>query len=171
MQSSKDKPLREFGPFDFYKLQEAHIEPMLHSLSEKNLREMRVLYRVTPYDALMSVKDNELVHSVFHDGTIVAICGVDDGQFWVMFSKHIKKVYRSLVKHSPKFIEFYHAFYEDMYSDVWIENEFIHNWLAYLGFHPEVVAETSYGEKVVRFVRCKSWYDDIGSKPSRPVMH
>ncbi len=159
------------GPFEFHKLEGCHVDAILENLDDRNVREFEEFYNVDPRDHLPLALDYDLSHAITHNGDIVAICGADGGQFWMVFSTKIKRVWRSAVRRSMPVIEFYHAFYDELYSDVWSENEFTHQWLAFLGFQPEFTGLMENGHTVVRFVRCNHWTDDIVSPPSRPVMH
>jgi hypothetical protein len=165
------KPLVKHGQFELHKLKQKHIGPFVKNMSLENLREFHVLYEADPYEGLLSALEDDLCHAVLVGSDVAAICGVYDGVMWSLFSKDIKKHWRTFVRASPKLINFYHNFHDELQCQVWDENTFIHNWLVHLGFQPEFIATDDRGYTTVNFVRCNYWFDDVHSKASRPVMH
>lgn len=144
----------------------------MDNLSKENLREISELYEDTVERLLPDLMDREMSHVVKADGEVIAMCGVDQGGvMWTMFSKKIRKHWRSFVKASPELIQFYHAFYPTIYCNVWSENTFIHNWLIHLGFMPDVLLTDQNENITVHFVRCIDDTISIVSRSSRPVMH
>lgn len=141
------------------------------TLSTENIREFQILYQTDPLESLLSVLDDPMAHVIKSQDQVLAICGVNDGQLWTVFSKDIKKHWRTFVKASPKLINFYHQFYDELWCEVWTENTFIHNWLVHLGFDIQYVVDYSNGQQALRFVRCKHWGNEFDSGPSRPVIH
>ena len=165
------KALLKHGEFELHKMEEKHVIPFCNNLSPQNIREFQVLYEEDPLSSLYDVLNDDLAHVVTVEGRPVAALGVYEGVVWVMFSRDVKKYWRSFVRMSPKILRFYHQFYEQLDAIVWDENTFIHNWLVHLGFEPQFIEEDNRGMRTVHFVRCNYWYDDIDSGPSRPVMH
>ena len=138
-------------------------------MSKENIREFAVVYKMNILEALILALDDDLCHAVEVKGVPVALCGVHEGVLWTMFSKDIRKHWRSFVKASPRLVEFYHSFYDKLYCNVWEENVFILNWLVHLGFEPYSIEEREHS--IVNFVRCNRIEYGVGSKESRPVMH
>lgn len=165
------KPLLKHGKFELHKLGEADILPFYMNLSKENVREYEVLYDEEPYTSLLGLLNLDMVHSVKIDGSVAAVTGVYNNVFWAMFSKDITKNWRGLVRGSPKLVEFYHNFFDELECNIWAENVFTLNWVAHLGFEPRVTYSDEGGNQHVHFVRCKHWFDDVHSKISRPVMH
>lgn len=165
------KPIIQSDGLELHPLKAKHVIPFCNNLSPENVREFQVLYKSDPVEALMDVLNDDLVHVVTFNGEILAVCGMDDNQLWTLFSRNIKKHWRKFVKASPVLINFYHHFYDEITCDVWSENEFIHSWLIMLGFDSQFIGSTPDGEQIVHFVRCNSWYYDIDSDTSRPVIH
>ena len=163
------EPIIKAGKIELHKFKGKHVFPLNKNMSEQNLREFEILYKQDPLEALLEALNDDLCHVVEIDQTPVAICGVRNQVLWTMFTKDIRKHWRSFVKESPKLIQFYHMFYDELYCSVWDENVFIHNWLVHLGFEPFEIKTEKH--TVVNFVRCNYWGDDVDSKESRPVMH
>lgn len=165
------KPLLQSHGLKLYQAELGDIEALMQNLSKENLREIYELYEDTPERLLPDLLDGEMTHVVKVDGEVIAICGVDHSIMWTMFSKKIRKHWRSFVKASPSLIDFYHCFYPTLYCNVWSENTFIHNWLVHLGFYPEVLLTDENENMTVHFVRCIEDTYSVDSATSRPVMH
>lgn len=165
------KPLLKHGKFELHKLGEADILPFYMNLSKENVREFEVLYDEDPYQALLELMNDDFVHSVKIDGAVVAVTGVYQGTFWAMFSKDIVNNWRGLVRGSPKLVDFYHKFFDELECNIWSENEFTMNWVSHLGFEAKHAFLDDRDNQQVHFVRCKHWFNDVHSRISRPVMH
>lgn len=165
------KSLLKHGDFELHKLKRKHIGPFVQNISPENLREFHVLYEADPYEGLLSAVEDDLSHAVMFGNDVAAVCGVYEGVMWSMFSNDISKHFRTFVRASPKLVNFYHSFYDELQCQVWDENVFIHNWLVHLGFEPQFISTDDRGYTTVNFVRCNYWYDNVHSKTSRPVMH
>ena len=163
------EPIIKAGKIELYKFKGKHVFPLYQNMSEQNLKELDVLYERDALEVLLEALDDDLCHVVEVDGKPVAICGVREQVLWTMFTKDIRKHWRSFVKESPRLIRFYHMFYDELYCSVWDQNIFIHNWLMHLGFAP--LNSKTKKHTVVNFVRCNYWDDDVDSKESRPVTH
>lgn len=164
-----DKPIIKVGDIELHHYRGRHVFPLFENMSKENIREFAVVYKMNILEALISALDDDLCHVVEVKGTPVAICGVREGVLWTMFSKDIRKHWRSFVKASPRLVKFYHSFYDKLYCNVWEENVFILNWLVHLGFEPYSIEEREH--PIVNFVRCNRIEYGVGSKESRPVMH
>lgn len=162
------KPILEHNGLALHKMEREDIVPFIANISDQNLREFLVLYDLDPFEALQEVVQQQMSHVIRMDGQIVAICGVDQGYMWSMFTKDIRKHWRKFVKASPRLVDFYHNFYSELFCEVWIENTFVLNWLVHLGFEP---LEPECESQTIKFVRCNLKHNDIDSKESRPVMH
>lgn len=126
---------------------------------------------MNPAKALYDAAKQDLSHVIVCEGKVVCALGVQEGLFWVMFTNEIKKKWIGLVRQSHRFIAFYHNFYDHLHSDVWSENEFVHQWLMFLGFEPFLTVDTPDNHKVIRFVRCNCAKNNVGFGLSRPAMH
>ena len=163
------KPIIKFNNLELHKYKGKHVFPLYQNMSDQNIREFEVLYEEDILTTLLDCLDDDLCHVIESDGKPIAICGVCNQVLWTMFTKDIRKHWRSFVKASPKLIDFYHHFYDQLYCSVWDENVFIQNWLVHLGFEPYEIEEGKH--RIVNFVRCIPPCDSIDSKESRPVMH
>jgi hypothetical protein len=157
------------GKIELHRFKGKHVFPLFHNMSDQNLNEFKELYRRDILEELLDSLSDDLCHVIEIEGVPIAICGVRDQVLWTMFTKDIRKHWRSFVKESPRLIQFYHVFYDELYCNVWDQNVFIHNWLVHLGFEP--IGLTEGRHTVVNFVRCNSLANDIDSEESRPVMH
>ena len=169
--NSMAKPLISHGNFELHKLRERDISPFVSALSKENVREFEVLYEDSPYERLIDSLGDDLIHAVWVEGEVLAITGVYEGVFWIMFSREIVKHWRGLVRAAPKLVQFYHNFHDELTCDIWSENKFTLNWATNLGFDPQGVYDDEGGNAIVHFVRCNHLYTNVGSEPSRPVMH
>lgn len=165
------RPLLKHGVFELHKMESKHALDIYKNLSAENVREFQVLYEEDALTSLYDVVNDDLSHVVTIQGRPLFAIGAYEGVLWAIFSRDIKKHYRSVVRMSPRLINFYHNFYDQLDVIVWDENTFMHNWLVHLGFEPQFIEEDNRGMRQVHFVRCNYWYDDIDSRPSRPVMH
>ena len=165
------KPIMQSHGLELYHAELEDVYALKRNLSKENLREIVELYEDTPEELLPRLLEGDMAHAVKFDGEVMALCGVDQGVMWTMFSKGIRKHWRSFVKASPELVDFYHHFYPSLYCNVWSENTFIHNWLVHLGFLPEIIFEDDNGNLTVHFVRCIFDADSVDSATSRPVMH
>ena len=167
-----DKPLLKSHGLELYHAKLGDTELLGAKLSKENLREIRELYKSEPDVLLTDLLSREMSHVVKAQGEVIAICGVDqNGVLWTMFSREIRKHWRSFVKASPALIQFYHNFYPTLYCNVWSENVFVHNWLIHLGFLPDVLLTDSNDNTTIHFVRCIQGTISVVSESSRPVMH
>lgn len=165
-------PLLRYDGLELHWLEGWHIEQFRKNVSAENMREFVEFYEIDADEALAGLIDEEYVHSVLLDGEVLAICGVDDGLMWAIFSKGIKKHWRKFVKASPALINFYHMGWDDLRCEVWDRNLFVHQWLSYIGFRPEGVVNHGGNKTSISFVRCADWFDTLDSKsPPRPVLH
>lgn len=155
--------------------EERHILPFIRNLSTENLREFETLYKISPLEALYDLGPDELVFVVEKDSKPIAMTGIilqdDSGMMWALFSNDLRKNWISFARASDLLIQFYHSMRETLYSEVWTENEMIHQWLAYLGFEPECFIEKEDGHAVIRFVRCQSDSEYVQAESLRPVLH
>ena len=165
------KPLVRHHIFELHKMEEKHVVPLYKNLSPENIREFQVLYEEDALSSLYDVLQDDLSHVITVNGGVFAAIGVYEGVIWMIFSKEVKKHWRAFVRFSPRIINFYHQFYDQLDVMVWDENTFIHNLLVHLGFEPQFIEEDSRGMRTVHFVRCNYWYDNVDSTSSRPVMH
>lgn len=165
------KPILKSHGLELYQAELEDVYALKSNLSKENLREIVELYEDTPEELLPRLLEGEMTHAVKFDGEVMALCGVDHGVMWTMFTKGIRKHWRSFVKASPELVDFYHHFYPSLSCNVWSENTFIHNWLVHLGFIPEFIFEDDNGNLTVHFVRCILDTDSVHSATSRPVMH
>ena len=104
------KPIIKVDKIELHKFKGKHVFPLYQNMSEQNLKEFEVLYEQDILEALLSALDDDLCHVVEIDKKPVAICGVREQVLWTMFTKDIRKHWRSFVKESPKLIQFYHMF-------------------------------------------------------------
>ena len=155
--------------------EERHILPFIRNLSTENLREFETLYKISPLEALYDLGPDELVFVVEKDSKPIAMTGIilqdDSGMMWALFSNDLRKNWISFARASDLLIQFYHSMRDTLYSEVWTENEMIHQWLAYLGFKPECFIEKEDGQSVIRFVRCQSDSEYVQAESLRPVLH
>mgnify|MGYP001036814950 CR=1 FL=1 len=164
-------PLLKHDKLQLYKLHYRHILPLYENLSAENIREITVLYEQDVLEAMIDMLDHKCCHAVKLGDEVLAISGLRDGQFWIIFSKKIKKHWRSFVKASPKLMDFYQQFTDNLWCEVWDQNLFSQNWLLHLGFDPSCVIKYKNGQTVIHFVRGNYAHDRVDSAPSRPVMH
>lgn len=152
-----------------------HIPDFVASLSAENMREFESLYQISPTEALEGIIRDPLVFTVLKEDRPVAITGLilhtEDALMWSLFSNELRKHWISFARASKKLIEFYHTFHPNLRSEVWSENDMIHQWLLHLGFWPENVIEMPNGQSVVRFVRCSTESKSVQTATSRPVLH
>lgn len=153
----------------------AHIQPFVEDISAENMREFESLYQVSPTEALEGIAHEPLIFTVMREERPVAITGLilhsEDALMWCLFSKELKKHWISFARASRKLIEFYHTLHPNLRSEVWTENNMIHQWLLHLGFWPQDIVEMPNGQSVVRFVRCGSESKSVQTSTSRPVLH
>ncbi len=155
--------------------EERHILPFIRNLSPENLREFETLYEISPLEALYDLSPDELVFVIEKDDKPIAMTGIilreNSGVMWALFSNDLRKNWISFARASEMLIQFYHTIRETIYSEVWTNNEMIHQWLVYLGFEPESFIEKPNGQSVVRFVRCQSNSEYVQAESLRPVLH
>lgn len=169
------KPFIDERGLTLVEFEEGHIAEFVENISTENMREFESLYRMSPTEALTSVINDPLVFTVQKDKRPVAITGLvlhdDYALMWAVFSKDLRKHWISFARASKKLIEFYHELHSNLRSEVWTENEMIHQWLLHLGFMPDDVIEMPNGQSVVRFVRCSSNQKSAQTVTLRPVLH
>ena len=154
---------------------ERHILPFIRNLSAENIREFETLYEISPLEALYDLSPDELVFVIEKDDKPIAMTGIvlreDSGVMWALFSNDLRKNWISFARASEMLIQFYHTIRETIYSEVWTNNEMIHQWLVHLGFEPECFIEKPNGQSVVRFVRCQPELNHVQADTLRPVLH
>lgn len=169
------KPFIEERGLRLVSFDRAHIQPFVADISPENMREFESLYRASPTESLEAIADEPLVFTVMKDDQPVAITGLvmhtEDALMWCIFSNSLKRHWISFARASRKLVEFYHTLHPNLRSEVWSENEMIHQWLLHLGFQPEGAIEIQNGQVVVRFVRCGSESKSAQTATSRPVLH
>lgn len=169
------KPLIEERGLSLVAFDPAHIKPFVDDLSVENMREFESLYQLSPMEALEGVAHEPLVFTVLRGERPVAVTGLilhtEDALMWCLFSKELRRHWISFARASKKLIEFYHTLHPNLRSEVWTQNDMIHQWLLYLGFWPKDVIEMQNGQSVVRFVRCSSESKSAQTATSRPVLH
>jgi hypothetical protein len=169
------KPLLQDRGLSLVPLEVRHVDPFIKTMSPENLREFESLYQVAPGDALITAVKEPLVFAVEKDGQPVAITGLalhsEYGLMWCLFSKELRKSWVSFARASRKLIDYYHTLHPVLRSEVWTENEMIHQWLLHLGFWPQDAVELQNGHTVVRFVRCSPEMKSVQTASSRPVLH
>jgi hypothetical protein len=169
------KPFIEERGLRLVEFQRHHIEPFVRDLSPENLREFESLYGISPTEALEGVVGQPLIFTVEKEERPVAVTGLvlhsDHALMWSLFSKELRKSWISFARASRKLIEFYHTLHPELRSEVWTENEMIHQWLLHLGFLPQDAIELPNGHTVVRFVRCSHESKSVQTALSRPVLH
>ncbi len=169
------KPFIEERGLSLVDFDEGHIADFVKNISGENMREFESLYKLSPTEALKGVVGDPFVFTVLKEERPVAITGLvlhsDHAQMWAIFSKELRNHWISFARASRKLVEFYHGFHQELRSDVWTENDMIHQWLLHLGFMPEDVIEAKNGQSVVRFVRCGSVPKSVQTATSRPVLH
>ena len=169
------KPLIEERGLELVAFDPAHIPEFVANLSAENMREFESLYEISPTEALVNIAHEPLVFTVLHSGRPVAVTGLilhtEDALMWCLFSKELRRHWISFARASAKLVEFYHTLHPKLRSEVWTENEMIHQWLLHLGFLPEDVIEMPNGQSVVRFVRCSPELKSAQTATSRPVLH
>lgn len=166
-----DEPVIQSHGLGLYPLRPKHIIPLYNDLSEENVRELQVVYKTDPLEALLQLINVQMVFVVERDGRPLAVTGIDEeGCMWALFTKSMKKNWVRFARASTELIRFYHHFYDEIYCQVWTENEMIHQWLAHLEFEADALIKTDNAE-LVQFVRCKTEETNVYSFLSRPVMH
>jgi len=164
-------PVIESHGLQLYPLKPKHIIPFHDDLSEENIKELRVVYKIDPLEALLELIGRQMVFVVERKGKPLAVTGIDeDGCMWALFSKSLKKNWVRFARASPELIRFYHHFYDELSCQVWTENEMILQWLVHLGFETEILFNSGDAE-IAQFVRCKTEQSNVYSLLSRPVMH
>lgn len=164
-------PVIESHGLQLYPLKPKHIIPFHDDLSEENIKELRVVYKIDPLEALLELIGRQMVFVVERKGKPLAVTGIDeDGCMWALFSKSLKKNWVRFARASPELIRFYHHFYDELSCQVWTENEMILQWLVHLGFEAEILFNSDDAE-IAQFVRCKTEQSNVYSLLSRPVMH
>ena len=164
-------PVIESHGLQLYPLKPKHIIPFHDDLSEENIKELRVVYKIDPLEALLELMGRQMVFVVERKGKPLAVTGIDeDGCMWALFSKSLKKNWVRFARASPELIRFYHHFYDELSCQVWTENEMILQWLVHLGFEAEILFNSGDAE-IAQFVRCKTEQSNVYSLLSRPVMH
>lgn len=164
-------PVIESHGLQLYPLKPKHIIPFHDDLSEENIKELRVVYKIDPLEALLELIGRQMVFVVERKGKPLAVTGIDeDGCMWALFSKSLKKNWVRFARASPELIRFYHHFYDELSCQVWTENEMILQWLVHLGFEAEILFNSGDVE-IAQFVRCKTEQSNVYSLLSRPVMH
>lgn len=168
-------PILESRGLKLVPFHQRHILPFIRNMSAENLREFEALYEISPLEALYDLAPDELVFVIEKDDKPIAMTGIvlreDSGMMWALFSNDLRKNWISFARASDMLIQFYHTIRETIYSEVWTENEMIHQWLAYLGFEPECLIEKQNGQSVIRFVRCQLESNYVQGDTSRPVLH
>jgi hypothetical protein len=168
-------PILESRGLKLVPFHQRHILPFIRNMSAENLREFETLYEISPLEALYDLAPDELVFVIEKDDKPIAMTGIvlreDSGMMWALFSNDLRKNWISFARASDMLIQFYHTIRETIYSEVWTENEMIHQWLAYLGFEPECLIEKQNGQSVIRFVRCQLESNYVQGDTSRPVLH
>lgn len=165
------EPLIKSHGLELHRFRPMHVMPLYENLSDENKREFDIVYQMDPLEAMLASMRDQMVFVVTRGDKVLALTGIDDGQMWSIFSKHMRQNWVRFVRASPELIKFYHHFYDWIHCDVWTENEMIHQWLAHLGFDPQSMIELNNKQQLVRFVRCKTESNNVQSLLSRPVMH
>lgn len=169
--NSTDDPIIESHGLGLYPLRAKHIMPLYDDLSAENIKELEVVYQTDPLEALLSILPHQMVFVVERKGKPLAITGIDqEGIMWAMFTESMKKNWIRFARASSELIKFYHHFYDEIYCQVWTQNEMILQWLIHLGFETDVLFESG-DIQMIQFVRCKSEQTNVYSLLSRPVMH
>lgn len=170
-ENSTDKPIIESHGLGLYRLEAKHIMPLHDDLSAENLRELEQVYDIDPLSALLDVLREQMTFVVERKGKPLAVTGIDqNGIMWAMFTESMKKNWIRFARASGDLVKFYHNFYDEIYCQVWSENEMILQWLSHLGFEIQFIHDIG-DIKMVQFVRCKSEQTNVYSLLSRPVMH
>jgi hypothetical protein len=169
------KPIIEDRGLSLVPLEEHHIKPFIANLSAENMREFESLYQMPPMDALRLSMGDPFVFAVQKNGETMAVTGLfqytHDAVMWVMFSAALRKNWISFARASRKLIDYYHTISPRLRSEVWTENQMIHQWLLHLGFLPTELVEKQNGQAVIRFVRCSQEQVSVQTAASRPVLH
>jgi hypothetical protein len=169
------KPILTCRGLSIVSAQDHHVVEACKNLSSENRKEFEVVYGGDPLELMMQSIESEMMFAIMREHEVLGITGISDcGSFsvmWAVFTEGMRNHKVSFVRASEALVRFYHKLSPNLECRVWIENNMICQWLAFLGFTPDIVFEAKPDVKMVNFVRCVDPEFEIDNSASRPVMH
>lgn len=155
-------------------LKPEHIRPFIDNMSNENLREFEIFYKMDPETEIPRLLESSshAAFAVLLHGSPVALTGIDcHGLMWALFSKDLPRNFAKFARASSRLMSFYHTYHDYLHCVVWAENAMICQWLGWLGFTATDTGKTEFGHDVIEFVHCNYGQDGSIYGASRPAMH